>query len=189
MGIKLRNAVLTQNTFPVSLAEPLRVRIGSIEMMTGFIELELAGFCRFRSFCKQHANMRRIQWLKTLGRVDSLLKNRQRITTGDDHAGRKIHRVVQALHRGHCLAFQDKVVAKRLHPQRANIALEQNRQHSLLKTVEVRVHYIQGHLNSIESEAVFGSRGQHLQMNVRTLMAGKSDVAGFAWLLRLQYGL
>src|SRR4029077_16061679 len=102
----------------------------------------------------QRSNSRRVHRLKTAGSLKSLLKNQHRIAAGNDNTRRKIHSIVKALHGGGCLALKNDVVTHRLHTEDANVALDQDRQNFLFKTIEVRVHYVQGHLNSIEREAV-----------------------------------
>src|SRR5712691_3632821 len=75
----------------------------------------------------------------------------------DDHTGWKTHGVVKALHRSGCLTLENKVVTHGLHAKNADSVLEQDGQNFLFETVEVRVHYVQRHLNGIEREAVLCS--------------------------------
>ena len=79
------------------LAKPLRVGDRAIKVVTGFVEFELACFGRLCRFCKKSCNLGGVHWLKTACGVKGLLKDGERIATGDDDAGRKIHRVVQTL--------------------------------------------------------------------------------------------
>src|SRR4029077_5452672 len=64
----------------------------------------------------------------------------------------------------------------------------QNGQNFLFEAVEVRVHHVQRHLHGIEREAVSKSGLQHLQVDVGTFVASKSDVAQLALLLRFEDG-
>src|SRR5260370_30193500 len=137
------------------LAKPLWVGVGAVEPMTRFIKLELACFRGLCRFCQKRSNLGRIHRLKTARCLKSLLKNRGRIAARDNNTGRKIHRVVKALYRGGCLALENNAVTHRLHTEHADAVLQQDGQNFLFKTIEVRVHYIEGHLNGIEREAVF----------------------------------
>src|SRR5882724_10603945 len=138
-------------------SQALWVGVGAIELMTRFIKLKLAGFRSLRGFCEKRGNLRRIHRLKTSSSLESLLKNRKRIAASDDHTGWKTHGVVKALHRSGCLTLENKVVTHGLHAKNADSVLEQDGQNLLFETVEVRVHYVQRHLNGIEREAVLCS--------------------------------
>src|SRR5665213_1830202 len=52
----------------------------------------------------------------------------------------------------------------------------------------MRVHRIERHLNRIEMETVFLRRLQHIQVNMRVLMAGKSDKANLARAFGIEKG-
>src|SRR5438128_11284497 len=106
------------------LAEPLRVGIGAIELVAGFIKLELADFCGFRSFCQKRCEFGRIKRLKTAGSLERLLKNRKRIAAGNDDASGKVHRIVKAFHGRGCVALENKVVTHRLHTEHADAVLQ-----------------------------------------------------------------
>ena len=93
--------------------------------------------------------------LKTAGSLKSPQKNRERVATRNDNASGKVHSVMKALHRGSCLALENNVATHRLHTENADIVLKQDQQHFLFKTIEVRVHHVEGHLNGIECESVF----------------------------------
>src|SRR5271167_2551285 len=131
----------------VSLAKPLGVGVRAIEVMRCLIKLELAGFRGFRRFCKKRCNLGRVERLETTGRVESLLKNRLRIAARNDDTRREVHRIVEALHGAGGFTHENKVVAHRLHAEHADIVLEQDRQDSSFETVEVRVHYVERHLD------------------------------------------
>src|SRR5260370_24153125 len=88
-----------------------------------------------------------------------------------------------------CRACENYVIAHRLHTEYADVVLEQDRQNFPFKTIEVRVHYVERHLNRIEGEAVLRGSRQHFQMNVRTFVAGEADKADLAGLLCLNNGL
>src|SRR5215469_5268928 len=92
------------------LAKPLRISNGAVEVVTSFIELELAGFRSFCRFCEKVHNLSRIHGPKTPGRLESLLKNRERVAAGDHHTGGEVHRIVKALHRSDRFAFENKVI-------------------------------------------------------------------------------
>src|SRR2546428_10095423 len=108
----------------VFLAEPLRVGIGAIELVTRFIKLELADFRGFRGFCKKRCKFGRAERFKTAGSLESLLENRKRIAAGNDDTGGKVHRVVKALHGGGCLALENKVITHRFHTEHARAVLQ-----------------------------------------------------------------
>jgi len=92
---------------------------------------------------------------------------------------------VEALEWSRRFALENKVVAHWLHAEHAHIVLKQDRQHFSFEAVEVRIHYVQRHLDGVEPEPMLGSGVQHLQMDVRTLVAGESDVTDLACFLRL----
>ena len=92
---------------------------------------------------------------------------------------------MEALHGVGGFTLENKVVAHRLHAEHADFVFEQDRQDSSFETVEVRVHYVERHLDSIKREPMLCSGIQHLQMDLRTLVASEADVADLACLLRL----
>src|ERR1700734_463925 len=55
-------------------------------------------------------------------------------------------------------------------------------QYHLAETPKMGVHYIQRHLRRIEVKAVIRGNLQHIQMNMRVLVPGESDVANLACL-------
>jgi len=89
--------------------------------------------------------------------LGELAEESQANRSRDDHTGWKTHGVVKALHRSGCLTLENKVVTHGLHAKNADSVLEQDGQNLLFETVEVRVHYVQRHLNGIEREAVLCS--------------------------------
>ena len=78
----------------VFLAEPLRVRNGAVERMSGLVEFELTCFRSLYCFCEKCSNFARVQRFKIAGRLESLLKDRERIAAGDDDTRGEIHSVV-----------------------------------------------------------------------------------------------
>src|SRR5713101_2332443 len=138
----------------IFLAKPLWIGDGAVEPMTGFIKLELTCFRSLCCFCQKRRNLGRIHRFKAAGSLESLLQNRERIAARNNNARGKIHRVVKALHRGGRLALENNVVTHGLHTQNASIVLEQDGQNLLFETIEVRVHYVEGHLNGIERKTV-----------------------------------
>ena len=144
------------------LAKPLRVGDGAVKVVSCFVEFELAGFCRLCRLGEKSCYLGRVHRLKSPGGLEGLLKDRKRIAARDDDAGGKIHRIVQTLDRGSGLATEYEMVAHGFHTQNSDIALGQDRQHLLLETVEVGVHYVERHLDGIEREAMLCGGGQHL---------------------------
>ena len=61
---------------------------------------------------------------------------------------------MKALHGGRCFALKNNVVTHGLHAEHADVVLDQEGQNFLFEAVEVRVHYVEGHLNGIERESV-----------------------------------
>ncbi len=57
----------------------------------------------------------------------------------------------------------------------------------LFEAVVVRVHDVERHLHGVEREFVSEGGLEHLQVNVGALVAGESDVADFALLLRFEH--
>src|ERR1700676_1023130 len=157
------------------LAKPLRVSDRAIEIVTGFIKLELATLRSLCRFCQKSCNLGRPHRLKTAGGTKSLLKNWHRIAASDDDTGGKTHCVLQTLDRCNRLASENNLIAHRFHAENSDALLAQHRQDLLFKTVEVSVHHIERHLNGIEPEAVLGGGGQHLQMDLRTLVPCEAD--------------
>ena len=85
-----------------------------------------------------------------------------------------MNHVHRPMARGHCgsgpkeiptVDGENNVVAHRLHSQHTDVVLEQHGQNLFFETVEVRIHYVERHLNGIEREAVLGRGGQHFQMS------------------------
>jgi hypothetical protein len=121
--------------------------------------------------------------------VESLLQDGHRVAAGDDHARRKIHRVIQTLGRRNGLALKDDVVAHRFHAKHPNTVLCQNREDSFFETVKVSIHHVERHLHRIEPEPVLRSRAQHLQMNLWTFVAGEADKTDLARFLSFDHSL
>src|SRR5271165_99743 len=170
------------------LAKPLGIGVRAVEIVIRFVQFKLPSFRSLCGFRKNRCNLGRVEWLKTTGCLQSLLKNGQRIATGDDHTGGKIHGVVKAFHRGSCFALENEMVAHGLHAEYPDVVFEQDGKHLLFEAFEVRVHYVERHLNGVKREAALCSGGQHFQMNIRTLMSCEADKADFAPFLSLQDG-
>jgi len=133
--------------------------------------------------------MGRVHRLKSSGCMDSLLKDRERIAASDNNTGGKIHGVVQTLNGCNRLAAENEGVAHGFHAENSDAILGQDRQHFLFETVEVGVHYVERHLDGIEREAVLCGGGQHLQMNIWTLVACETDKTDLARFFGFQDGL
>src|SRR3979490_452755 len=86
------------------------------------------------------------------------------------------------------LALENERIAQWLHAEDSDTALGQNRQDLFFETVDVGVHNVERHLDSIEGEAVLRGGFQHSQMNVGTLMACETDKSHLASFLRLGDG-
>src|SRR5271165_2793604 len=161
---------------PTTLTQPLRILVRTIEVVAGFVALELS-FARGGSgLCQQRCHIVGSHRFKAAGRLQRLLQNLERVATGDDHAGRQVHGVVQTFDRRGRLAVEDQFVPQRFHAEHSNPVLDQNRENLFLKAVEVRVHDVQGHLHSIEGELMREPGLEHLEMKCGALMTGKADV-------------
>ncbi len=145
-----------------ALAKPLRVGDGAVEVVSCFVEFELAGLRRLCGLGEKSCYLRRVHRLKSPGGLEGLVKDRKRIAACDDNAGGKIHRIVQTLDCGSGLALENEMVAHGFHAENPHVVPGQDRQHFLLETVEVDVHYVKRHLDSVEREAMLCSGGQHL---------------------------
>ena len=95
---------------------------------------------------------------------------------------------MEALDRSHRLALEDEAVSHRLHAQDTDAFAHQRRQHVLAETAEVGIHDIERHLYRVEVELVLSRHLQHPQVDERVLVAGESDEADLARLLRLDDG-
>src|SRR4029077_90446 len=137
-----------------SLAKPLRVGDGAVKLVTRFVGFELASLRSPQRFCQKRRDLGRAHRLKSACGAESLLKDLKRIAPSDDNTGREIHGVVQTLYRGSGLASENDFIAHWFHAQNSDALLAQHRQDLLFETVEVGVHYVERHLNSIEPEAV-----------------------------------
>ena len=59
----------------MSLAKPLRIGVRAVKVVAGLVEFQLARLRGLRGFCKKSAHLGRIHWLKTTGRLESLLQD------------------------------------------------------------------------------------------------------------------
>jgi hypothetical protein len=60
-----------------ALAKPLRVHVGAVEVVSGFVPFELAVLRGLRAFLEQRGDFRLTQRLEVLHDVDRLLQNRK----------------------------------------------------------------------------------------------------------------
>src|SRR5258708_6149667 len=93
---------------------------------------------------------------------------------------------MQAFRGSRRLALKNDVIAHWLHPENADIILHEHGQHVLFEAVEMSVHHVQRHLYRVETELMAGSGREHLQVDVRTLVARETDVADFPGFLRFE---
>jgi hypothetical protein len=135
-------------------AKPLRVGEGAIKVVSCFVEFELACLGRLCRLGEKSCYLGRVHGLKSPGGLEGLLKDRKRIAARDDNTSRQIHRVVQTLHCCNGLAPENKMVTHWFHAENSDTVLGQGWQHFLFETVEVGIHYVEGHLNGIEREAM-----------------------------------
>src|SRR4029077_18291504 len=127
--------------------------------------------------------------LKTACRIQSLVQDLEGIASSDDHAGRQVHGVMQALDGGHGFALKNEGIAHGLHGKHPDVLFLQNRKHSGLKAVVMVVHHVKRHLYGIKCELMSGCGSQHLQMNIRALVTSKSDVPDFPGFSGFQHSL
>jgi hypothetical protein len=92
---------------------------------------------------------------------------------------------VQTLDGGHDASLQDDTVRETLHPQHTGLPLHQLGKHEPFEASIMRVHDVQRHLNGVERETGLVGHFQHVQVYVRILVAGKTDVAKLSRLSRL----
>src|SRR5690242_17133187 len=95
---------------------------------------------------------------------------------------------MQALNGCYGFAVEDEWIPHRFHPQDTDFIRYQSREHLMFKTSEMRIHDIQGHLHSVETDSVNCGDFQHPQMNERILMASETDVADLACALCFHRG-
>ena len=87
---------------------------------------------------------------------------------------------MQTVDRLHSLAFQNDLVPHGLHSQDSDSLLHKLGQNQLFKAAEMGIHHVERHLDRVEVESVISCNLQHVKVDVRILMAGKTDVADFA---------
>jgi hypothetical protein len=71
------------------------------------IKPELAGFRGFRRFSQKSYDLRRVQRLENASRVESLMKNRERIAACNDYTCWQIDCVVKAVYGRGCFALEN----------------------------------------------------------------------------------
>src|SRR6476469_2087802 len=122
------------------LSEPLRIVVGTVEVVACLVKLELSFGRGRRSFSEQGRNLAFAHRLEAARGVDGLLQNLRRFASGDYNACRKVHRVVKAFGCSRSLASQDEAISHRLHAEHPDVVLHQHRQNFLFEAVEVSVH-------------------------------------------------
>ena len=118
--------------------------------------------------------------LEGASRFECLIENFRAVDSSDHDGSRQIESVVEAIDGRDNFAFEDDVVSHRFHAEYAYAILDQFRQHQFREAAKMSVHDVERHLDGIEVEAMFGRDFQHVEMDMRILVSGESDVAGFA---------
>src|SRR2546422_588463 len=167
--------------------QPLWILVRPIEMMGRLVQLVLAVARGGRRPGGQRFHFRLAQRAKGAGGVQRLLEHRQRIAAGDHDAGRQVHGVVEALDGRHRTAHQNERIAHGLHPQHADVLLDQHGHDLLHEAVVMGIHHVQGHLHRVEPEPVRPGGVEHPQVDSGTLVTGEADVADLACTLRRQH--
>ena len=97
-------------------------------------------------------------------------------------ADRQTHGIAESFLRGYDATLHRlTVAADRLHSECRNATLAELRQHLIFETVKVGVENVEGHLHGVEWETDI----QHLQVDLRVLVAGESDETNLALLFSL----
>ncbi len=114
--------------------------------------------------------------------ADGLLEDATRVAARDHDGGREAERVLQALGRRDVAARERRALeeqprAERLHAEHADAPLDEDGQHAALEAVVVRVHDVEGHLDRVEVKVVRARRLQHVQVDLRALVAREPDEA------------
>src|SRR5438309_1606329 len=87
----------------------------------------------------------------------------------------------------HGAAHEDERIAHRLHPQHADVLLDQHGHDLFLEAVVMGIHHVQRHLHRVEPEPLRPRGVEHPEMDSGTLVTGASDVADFAGALRRRH--
>src|SRR5580765_6373133 len=94
---------------------------------------------------------------------------------------------MQTLGWSHHSTLKDDRVTHGFHAQHADLLLHQLWKDKMRKTAVVGIHYVERHLHRVKAEAMLGRHFQHVQVDVRVLVAGKSDVTRLPCLLRFEH--
>src|SRR6516225_9325153 len=132
------------------------------------------------SFRQQCIYIILVERMKRFDGFECLVQSLHAVNARDNDGGRKIQRVVQTLDRRYSLRLQQDSVRHALHSEYAHLKPYQLRQNHLLKAAKMRVHNIHRHLGSIKCESVLFGDFKHIEMYMRILVAGESDVADLA---------
>src|SRR5215471_2331702 len=163
-------------------AEPLRVVEGSV-VLVGHLErlvLPLGGHLR-----RPVADVRQRLLRERSERarcVDRLIEDLHPLAPGDDDRGGHRERVVQAFDRAHRAGPQGMAVRERLHSQDRDSIPCQLGKHLPLEALEVPVQRIDRHLHGVEPDTMGAGDLEHVEVDVRALVAGESDEADLAGL-------
>src|SRR5450759_1960782 len=87
---------------------------------------------------------------------------------------------MQALDRCHCFRLQQNPVRHALHPEYSCFLSYQFRHHLFFKTTIMRIHYVERHLDRVESEPEIRRYFQHMQMDLWVLVPRETYIAEFS---------
>src|SRR5580765_2717295 len=107
--------------------------------------------------------------------IERLREDLQAVDARDDHRSGQVHREVQAFERGDRIRLEQDTVPHALHSEDTDALPDQLRDHHLREAAKVRIEEVQWHLNRVETETVLRSNLQHVQVDVRVLVAGETD--------------
>src|SRR5262249_35068197 len=131
---------------------------------------------------QQCLDFRRVERPKGPYRLERLLEYLHTVETRDDRRSRQVERVMQAFDRRDGPGTQQDAVGPAFHSEDRNVVANQLRQHQLLKAAEMRIHHVQRHLYGVEPKAALGGDSQHVEVDPRVLVPGKSKIAELAGL-------
>src|SRR3989441_5069890 len=160
--------------------QPLWILVCPIKVMGRLVQLVLPVARGPRGPAEQCCHGRLAQRAKGACRVQCLLEHWQRGAARDHHAGREVHGIVEAFDGRHGAAHQDERIAHGLHPQHADVLLDQDGHDVLREAVVMGIHHVQRHLHRIKREPVRPGGFEHPEMDGGTLVPGESDVTDLA---------
>ena len=134
---------------------------GAVELGGGFVEFEGAVAGDGFGFGEQGGDLLRAERAEGFGGLEGLVEVGHGFTAGDDHAGRQIHRVVQAINGRDGFALEHEAGSHGLHAENGDALLDGNGNDFFLEAVEVRVHDVERHLHGIEMKLVRRGDLQH----------------------------